>query len=263
MVNEIIMPSIFDTSDYPNDQKNHHIHTSSKKKKSSNKSNNKSDNKLDNKLDKVSHDKDNSDDNTDNTDMESVDKLDNTDMVSSDTSDNGSNNNSDNTNYNSDDTSNNNSEDNSEVNSEDNSEDNSDDTDSIDELFDGKRTFKNDIPYYITRRKINEYIQKKENYKMHSNIIFILNKIFKTKFTSLSEMKKITFDKIPSPQKFSKIMRSYPNLDDEFNIRHTSKYNIIPTHKMINAILNKIKYSFVEIETDTEIYYTVKPYIRF
>lgn len=110
-------------------------------------------------------------------------------------------------------------------------------------------------PYFIFKRRWDEFILNK-NKHIHIKILEFLNKLLNTKYTNLISIKKITYDMIPCPKKFSQILTSDQDYVSTFRIRHGST---IPTVKMLANLLSKINFSFVEVDTGKELYYTVKP----
>ncbi len=112
-------------------------------------------------------------------------------------------------------------------------------------------------PYYIFRRKWEAYIQGKQNKKLHTSILLFLNQLFGTKYNSLVEMKKISFDMIPPSKKFLELITENAEYDNIFKINQNKN---IPTSKLIDSLLNRLNFSFVKINNDKQAYYSVKTY---
>jgi hypothetical protein len=109
-------------------------------------------------------------------------------------------------------------------------------------------------PYFMFKRRFDKYIENKHKHK-HEKIIEFLNKLFSTKYTNLRTIKKITLDMMPTSDEFVDLMNSDSKNSEMFKIRYNKT---IPVHKMINNLLNKINYSFVEKDNGKEIFYSIK-----
>jgi hypothetical protein len=112
-------------------------------------------------------------------------------------------------------------------------------------------------PYYMFERRLHKYIETKQNKHIHETILEFLNLIFKSEYKSLKSIKKISKDLIPSSKKFVNILKSDNLYVETFKIRYNQN---IPTEKMINKLLEKISYRFVEKNNGKSIYYDVKPF---
>lgn len=111
-------------------------------------------------------------------------------------------------------------------------------------------------PYFLFKRRWDAFIQSKQCKRVHVTILEFLNKLLCTKYTSLRSIKKITFDMIPTPKKFTDMMTSDRDYIETFKIKYSQS---IPTSKMIDNLLGKVNYSLVEVDTGKELYYAVKP----
>jgi len=149
----------------------------------------------------------------------------------------------------------NNDDDNVDDNIDDNIDDNNDDNiyDNIDDkppIYDGEEDL------YLFNRKWEIYLKKKTISKKYNSILKFLNLLFNKKFTKLSDIKEIKKENIPDQKKFVKLMLKHPEISEQFNINYSNtNYTTI---KLIDKLLSKIKYSFVEIKKDNKIYYSVK-----
>ena len=111
--------------------------------------------------------------------------------------------------------------------------------------------------YYKFRRRWDKYIQNKRKKSKYDNILKFINLLFNTDYKSLAKMKKITYDMIPSTKKIAEIMSDNPDMEDSLKLRCNEA---VPTSKLIDTLLSRINFSFVEIDNGKEIYFSVKLY---
>jgi hypothetical protein len=84
-------------------------------------------------------------------------------------------------------------------------------------------------PFYIYKRKLDNFIFEVERKKLYNEILAIMNKLFGTKYTELSKFVKINnIPKLPD-----NIIKKY-NLNNDFS-----------NDKNLNILLSKIKYSLI------------------
>jgi hypothetical protein len=115
-------------------------------------------------------------------------------------------------------------------------------------------------PYYIFSRKWNTYVEKMRTKKIHNYILSFMNKLLSGDYKSLLEMKMITYDKIPSSKKLSGLIKQEPEYEKILKMKYDKN---IPVVKVIDMLMSRINFSFVEFETKKETYYSVKPYRRY
>lgn len=115
-------------------------------------------------------------------------------------------------------------------------------------IYDGEE------PYYLFKRKFDLYEQKRDKLVLHKLILRFLNELFNTEFTSITKMKIITYDMIPSTASFIEKLKSDETYKDVFRIRTEDK----TVYKLIDTLLSRIDFSFVEVETSKQMHYTVK-----
>lgn len=114
-------------------------------------------------------------------------------------------------------------------------------------------------PYYKFKRRWDLYIYEKNKKGKNAEILNFLNKLFKTEYKNLMEINKITYDMIPNSKTLYNVMSNNPELIKSFKLKNK---RIISVVKLINIILNKINFSFIEIDDGKEIYFAVKPFKR-
>lgn len=112
-------------------------------------------------------------------------------------------------------------------------------------------------PYYIFRRKCNLYLQRKKYNNIYVRILIFINKLLDTNYKNLLSIVKIEASTIPSYKKALQLLSQEETL---YRMFETAMDLPISTHKLINIILNKIDFSFIETIDNGIIYYNVKPY---
>jgi hypothetical protein len=84
-------------------------------------------------------------------------------------------------------------------------------------------------PFYIFKRKLDNFIFNVERKKLYNEILAIMNKLFDTKYNELSKFVKIT---------------NIPKLPDNI-IKKYGLNNDFSNNKNLNILLSKIKYSLI------------------
>jgi len=116
-------------------------------------------------------------------------------------------------------------------------------------------------PYFIFRRKWDYYVQNKLSRNRHTKILSFMNDLLKTNVKSLIMIKNIDPATLPSTQDFIDLMASSDkDYGKAINLRiDISQENT--TISLINALLSRVDYSFVEVHIKKKILYTIKPKI--
>lgn len=132
----------------------------------------------------------------------------------------------------------------------------SEESDTIKEIIDySPPVYDGEEPYYLFNRRWEKYMSNKLNKSLHTNILNFINALFETEYNNLISIKKIKEEDIP----ISKYVVDLIKEDDIYRKAFNIKYNQnIPSHKIINRILNKINFSFVKIENKNGNYYCIK-----
>lgn len=129
--------------------------------------------------------------------------------------------------------------------------DDNEEINTIDEppIYDGEED------YYIFKRRWDMYMNNKLHQNLHTHILSFINTLFDTTYTSLVSIKKIEENKIPAPKYVVDVIKEDENYRKLFKIKYSLS---IPSHKMIDSLLNKINFSFVKVENKNGNYYRVK-----
>jgi hypothetical protein len=110
-------------------------------------------------------------------------------------------------------------------------------------------------PYFMFKRRWDAYHQKKINGKLHTHVLNFLNELFDAEYKSLISIKKIKADDMPPPKQVVDVINNNTDFKNNFKIKYSQN---IPSYKMINSLLNKVDFSFVESKTKRYTYYSVK-----
>lgn len=111
--------------------------------------------------------------------------------------------------------------------------------------------------YYMLRRRINYLLDKKTKEELFNSTLHLLNKIFRTKYKRLLDIRNISHNQIPKRKKLIKILKGFNNIEIDYEMCFNKN---IPRYVIINNILNKINFSFICFCMDEKICYSVKAY---
>jgi hypothetical protein len=112
-------------------------------------------------------------------------------------------------------------------------------------------------PYFLFKRRWDKFILRKQNMALHANILNLLNDLFRSKYTNLSSMKKITIDMVPSYKIFCSVIESKEEYKSLIDI---NECKIVSPIKLLNKLLNRIGFSIIKVDTSKTIYYSIRPY---
>ena len=110
-------------------------------------------------------------------------------------------------------------------------------------------------PYYIFKRKWDAYLDNKITGTLHTHILSYMNSLFETEYTSLISIKKIEEKDIPLNRYAVDLIKEDTNYKKLFKIKYSLN---VPTHKIIDRLLNTVNLSFVKINNKNGNYYCVK-----
>ena len=111
--------------------------------------------------------------------------------------------------------------------------------------------------YYMIRRRIDIILDKKIKKKPYNETLSLLNKLFKTEYKRLLDVKNIKMKYIPKRKQFVKILQEHIKMESDFDMIYDKK---LPTHIIINNILSKIGYSFICKKENNKLRFGVKAY---
>lgn len=109
--------------------------------------------------------------------------------------------------------------------------------------------------YYMFMRRWDAYTQRTADKQLHTNILKLINQLFKTDFKTLLEIKKLDEKTFPSSQKMVNAIESNEEYKKLFKIMYNKD---IPTPKMLDSLLNKVKFSLVKVLGKKKDHYCVK-----
>lgn len=110
-------------------------------------------------------------------------------------------------------------------------------------------------PYYLFKRRLDGYMNKKLKHDLHSNILCFLNLLFETDYKNLISIKKIKEQNIPSSDYVIDTIKTNKNFKDNFKIKYNRN---VPADKLLDRLLNKIGFSFAKKIDGHNTYYFVK-----
>ena len=113
--------------------------------------------------------------------------------------------------------------------------------------------------YYLFVRRWDAYTRRITDKQLYDNILNFINQLFSTEFKCLLEIKKLDEKLFPHPQKIVDIIQLNENFKRLFRIKYNQN---IPTPKMLNSLLNKVKLSLIRIEGEKKTYYYIKSGIQ-